>query len=73
LERRFVGFLDQLQPKPEYLRLFGEIIIDVWKQKQVQATALHEAAQRQLTNLRERKQRRVDAFIYKREIDRVTY
>jgi hypothetical protein len=46
MERLFIDFLGDLQPKPQYLRLFGEIIIDVWKQKQAQATSIHEAAKR---------------------------
>jgi site-specific DNA recombinase len=73
LERLFVDFLTQLQPKPEYLRLFGEIIIDVWKQKKALAAALHEAAQRHLNTQRERKQRLVEAFVYQRAIDESTY
>src|ERR1019366_3873198 len=73
MERLFVARLGELQPKPEYLRLFGEIIVDVWKQKQAQTTALHEAAQRRVRGLLERKQRLVEAFVYRREIDRVTY
>jgi site-specific DNA recombinase len=72
-EGLFVEFLTRLQPKPEYLRLFGEIITDVWKQKQAQAAALHEAAQRHLHVLRERKQRLVEAFVYQRAIDPSTY
>jgi site-specific DNA recombinase len=73
MERLFVDFLGQLKPKFEYLRLFGAIIIDVWKQKQEQATALHEAVLRRVKELHGRKQSLVEAFIYKREIDRVTY
>lgn len=73
LERLFVDFLTQLQPKPEYLRLFGEVIIDVWKQKQTRAAAQHEAAQRRLNTLKERKQRLVEAFVYQRAIDESTY
>jgi hypothetical protein len=55
-------------PLRQFVR-FGEIIMDDWKQKQADATALHETAQRQLTKTRERKQRLVDSFVYKREID----
>src|SRR6202521_6407145 len=73
MERLFIDFLGQLQPKSEYLRLFGEIIFDVWKQKQEQATVLHEAALRNVRELQERKQRLVEAFVYKRQIGRVTY
>lgn len=73
MERLFVGFLSQLQPKPEYLRLFGEIIIDVWKEKQAQATALHEAAKRRSNDLLGRKQRLFETFAYKDAIDQRTY
>jgi site-specific DNA recombinase len=73
MERLFVDFLGELQPKPEYLRLMGEIIIDVWKQKQAHLTALHEAAQRRLSGLLERKQRLFEAFVYQRAIDQRTY
>lgn len=73
LERLFVDFLGQLQPKSEYLRLFGEIIIDVWKQKQVEVVKQREAARRHLDTLRERKQYLVEAFVYERVIDRTTY
>ena len=73
LERLFVDFLTQLQPKPEYLRLFGEIIFDVWKQKKALAAALHDAAQRHLNTQRERKQRLVEAFVCQRAIDESTY
>jgi site-specific DNA recombinase len=73
MEQAFVEFLAQLQPKPEYLRLFSEIIIDVWKEKQAKATAMHQAAERQLKSLRERKQRLVEVFVYERKIDQMTY
>ena len=73
MERLFVDFLGQFQAKPEYVRLFGEIIIDVWKQKQAQATALHEVAQRRVNRLLDRRQRLREAFIYDRVIDQRTY
>jgi hypothetical protein len=66
MERLFVKFLGQLQPKSEYLRLFGEIIVDVWKQKQQQVAVLHEASQRHLRELQDRKQRLLEAFVYRR-------
>jgi site-specific DNA recombinase len=73
LERGFVELLKQLQPRPEYVRLFSEVIIDVWKEKQAQATAIHETAERRLRGLRERKQRLVEVFVYERQIDEITY
>ena len=73
MERLFVDFLGQLKPNSEYLRLFSAIVIDVWKQKQAQTTVLHNAALRHVKDLREHKQHLVEAFIYKREIDRAAY
>jgi hypothetical protein len=55
------------------LRLFGEILTDVWKQKQELAALQHEAALRHLSALRDRKQPLVEAFVYQRAIDRRTY
>jgi site-specific DNA recombinase len=73
MERLFVEFLSQLKPKSNYLRLFSEIILDVWKQKQAQATSARQAAQQRLSKLVLRKQRLVEAFVYERVIDQRTY
>ena len=73
LERLFVGFLTELQPKPEYVRLFGEIIVDVWKSKQGEVAALRGVIQRRLSELRVRKDRLVEAFVHRRAIDQATY
>jgi hypothetical protein len=51
------------------LRRFGEIVTDVWEQKQLQAATQYEAARRHLRVLKERKQFLVEAFVYHRAID----
>jgi site-specific DNA recombinase len=56
MQRSFIEFLTQLKPKSNYLRLFSEIILDVWKKKQAQATLVHQAAQRHISKLLVRKQ-----------------
>ncbi|MEP6644869.1 MAG: hypothetical protein ABJA69_10240 [Acidobacteriaceae bacterium] len=48
-------------------------LIDVWKRKREQATLLHEAELWYVKELEQRKQRLVEAFVYKREIDQLTY
>jgi site-specific DNA recombinase len=73
MERLFTEYLTRLQPKPEYVRLFSEIIIDLWKAKQTLTTAQHETAQHRVKTLLNHKQRLVDAFVYRSEIDRGTY
>lgn len=37
---KFLELIEQLQPKPEYLRLFRAIVLDVWKKRQSEATKL---------------------------------
>jgi hypothetical protein len=54
MERLFVDYPGQLQPKSEYLRLFTEIVIDVWKEKRGVAAAIHETAMHDLNDIRER-------------------
>jgi hypothetical protein len=73
MERLFTEYLTQLQTKPEYVRLFSEIIIDLWKAKQTLTTAQHETAQHRVKTLLNHKQRLVHAFVYRSEIDRRTY
>jgi site-specific DNA recombinase len=72
-ERLFVDYLRQLRPKPQYLRLFGEIVVDVWEQRQARAVSLHDVAVRRLDELRGRKDKLVEAFVYKHQIDNATY
>jgi hypothetical protein len=73
MERLFVDFLSKLHATPKYVNLLGAVIIDVWKQKQAEATALHLVAQRRLNGFLENRQRLIDAFVYKHDIDRETY
>ena len=73
VERKFVDFLEQLKPKPEYLRLFGEIIVDVWKKKQAKVVTVHDVLLRRLADLKKRKHLLLEAFVYKRALDQPTY
>jgi hypothetical protein len=73
LEREFEDFLKGLQPKPEYLRLFSEIILDVWNQKQSRTAETRSAIARRLADLRQRKELLVEAFVYKKQLDQETY
>ena len=72
-EAAFVEYLARLQPKPEYVKLFKEIVLDVWKQKQVESLAQTTALNDQLTDLQERKDKLVEAFVYRKAIDQATY
>ena len=73
LERQFAEYLERLQPKAQYVKLLNEIVLDTWKTKQAEALAMTTAVDHQLTELRERKDKLVEAFIYQKAIDQDTY
>jgi hypothetical protein len=73
LERRFVQFLERMQPKPQYMKLFTAIVLDVWKEKQAQTFTLNVSLRQHLDDLNQRKDRLDEAFIYEKAIDRETY
>ena len=73
LERGFVEFLERMQPKPEYLKLFNEVVLDVWREKQAQNLMLSVGLRHRIEELNERMERLNDTFIYQRAIDQRTY
>jgi len=73
LERGFVELLERMQPKPGYLKLFSEIVLDVWKEKQAQNVMLTTSLKHHIEDLNRRKEQLEDSFIYEKAIDRETY
>jgi hypothetical protein len=70
LEQLFVEFLRRLSPHPEYLQVFGAIVLDVWKEKQADSTLQIAALKDRLKQLDWQKQQLIDAFLYRRDIDK---
>lgn len=73
LEKRFVAFLEKLQPNPSYVRLFSEVVLDAWNTRQDENVLLHSTLKRKVEDLAERKQRLIDAFVYKQAISQAVY
>jgi site-specific DNA recombinase len=73
LERGFVNLLERMQPKPEYVKLFNAIVLDVWKEKQAQSFAMSVTLKHHIEDLNQRKDRLEETFIYEKAIDRETY
>lgn len=73
IESKFVRYLEALAPKPEYLRMFRAIVLDVWKEKQSEIEATRRTLQTRLENLEAKKDRVVSAFLHERLIDQPTY
>jgi site-specific DNA recombinase len=73
IEQQFVNLLDAVRPKPEYLRLFKAVVLDVWKEKEAEAAALCRAADRRLQELEKKKKSLIDAFVYRHAIAEDVY
>jgi len=65
--------IEKFQPKAEYLNLFREIILDVWKQRRRDTIRLVSTLESRLTDFKAKRQRVIDAFLHERTIDRSTY
>ncbi len=68
LEAGFLAFLRQQQPDAGYLRLFHKVVLDVWNDKQTDATALMRKFEKQVDELRERKKKLNEAFVFQQAI-----
>jgi site-specific DNA recombinase len=73
VEQSFLKLLRRLQPHPSYMRLFREIVQDVWKQQLKQVTEVRRALERKLEQIADKKNRLVSAFLYEKKIDKATY
>ena len=73
LDAEFVALLEQLQPNAAYMRLFREIVLDVWKQHEADAIQQRKALERRGRELQRRLDRLDETFIYKSSIDQATY
>lgn len=73
LEGEFLKLIEKLQPKAEYLQLFREIVLDVWKQRQADTIRLTATLLSRLDSLKAKRQRVIDAFLHERTIDKPTY
>jgi hypothetical protein len=73
LESNFVDLLLDVQPSEGYLRLFREIVLDVWNQRRSDASRLRQEVQLRADRLRRRLDRVEEAFLYDQSIDRQSY
>ena len=73
LEKLFIEFLRKLIPLPAYLKLFGAIVLDVWKEKQADSALESAALKDRLKNLEWKEQELIDALLYSKTIDKVLF
>ena len=73
LEGQFVDFLAHLQPRPEYLRLFRELVLKSWQDRQADAAATVQELRRRVDDLTQRRSRLEEAYVFDRKISDDTY
>jgi site-specific DNA recombinase len=73
MEDAFVGFLRQQQPDSGYLCLFHKVVLDVWNAKQADSVALVHGFENQVSELKERKRKLNEAFVFQQTITREDY
>lgn len=73
LESKFVELLQTLRPVSAYMRLFGAIVTDVWRQRHVDAEATRARMEAVVYEKRRRLDRLDEVFVFERRIDEQTY
>jgi site-specific DNA recombinase len=72
IEGLFEEFLRELQPNAGYMRLYREIVMDVWRKKQGDSQQVQSAVSRKIKQLRENKIKLEEAFVYQKAIEEDT-
>jgi len=65
--------IEQLQPKAEYLNLFREIVLDVWKERRKETPKLVSTLENRVSELKAKRQKLIEAFVYQHSIDKSVY
>ena len=73
MERAFLAFVDGLAPEREYMALFREVVLDVWKRRQDDASDTARQLERRVADLRVRKDQLVEAGVFKKMLDESTF
>lgn len=73
LEAEFIDYLIKFTPRAEYVALFREIVLDVWRERHAKAAEACKRLEARLAELRRRNDQLEEAIIYRRAIDQTTY
>lgn len=73
METLFIDYLQRLQPQPECLKLFKEIVLRVWKQRRATLHEQVKALRKRVDDMELKKQKVVDAFVFEKAISKEIY
>jgi len=72
-EHAFLQFLSGLRPKADYVRLFREIILDVWNSKLADAKLANAGIEKRIRELEAKRQGLLEAHVYAKSVDAELY
>ena len=73
VEPAFAALLEQVQPKPTYLRLLRAIVTDCWQAQRTNAATLRRGLDQRIETLEADLDRLDRVFVFEREIDKASY
>ena len=73
LEELFLGLLDRLRPRQEYLAALRETVLEVWHERREAVERAAPVLRKRLEKLEQQKQRLVQAYVYDQALDEGTY
>ena len=73
LENEFIDLLESLVPTNDFLHYFKDIVMDVWESKQQELSRKISSLQSQLSDLRNRRSRIINAFLHEQTITQNVY
>ena len=73
MEQAFLSLLDRLQPNARYMRLFREIVLDVWQSQGRNALKERTRLEKRVEVLQSQQDELDEAFIYQHRIDTASY
>ena len=67
-EAQFLDYVSELRPKPEYVKLFREVVEDVWKKRRALARSEMEVLGARIRTFEDRRNQLLEAHVYQKTI-----
>lgn len=73
LETAFIAELERMRPRPEFMKLFREVVLDAWHQRLEGAREMQDRLRARISTIEERMTALDETYIFRRGIDQPTY
>ena len=72
-EKLFIEFLERMKPNPSHLKLLNAVLLDRFREKRAESSLLREKLEKKILELRDKKHKLLETFVYRQEIDSKSY